>query len=343
MAILVTGGMGYIGSHTCVELLNAGYEVVIVDNLINSKLETLERIQKITEKTIKFYKINMLDKQQLEQVFTENSIDSVIHFAGLKSVAESVNMPLIYYRNNLLSTITLCEIMQKYQVKNLVFSSSASVYGIPKEVPISEESILNVQSPYGRTKQIIEQMLGELYQADQQWSITSLRYFNPIGAHDSGKLGEDPLGEANNLMPNITNVAIGVRKTLQIFGSNYPTMDGTAIRDYTHVMDLASGHVNALKKNMKSIGIGTYNLGTGNGYSVLEIINTFEKVTGIKVPYEVIEPRPGDVGICYANPIKAQIELGWKPTRGIEEMCMDSWKWQVYRMKADISKVQFSV
>lgn len=339
MAILVTGGMGYIGSHTCVELLNAGYEVVIVDNLSNSKIEVLQNIQDITGKDFKFYKINMLEKDSLERVFHENEIDAVIHFAGLKSVEESVLHPLLYYKNNLMSTITLCELMQKYQIKNLVFSSSATVYGIPEKVPISEESQLQAKSPYGRTKLMIEEILEDVHQADQQWSISILRYFNPIGAHESGKIGEDPLGRPNNLMPTITKVAARKYNILHVFGNNYPTIDGTCIRDYIHVTDIANGHIKALKKNKNSSGIHTYNLGTGKGYSVLEIISSFEKVTGVHIPYQIIAPRSGDVAVCYANPRKAEKELGWKARKEIDEMCMDSWRWEVNKMNDDLNKV----
>lgn len=329
MAILVTGGAGYIGSHTCVELLNEDYEIIVVDNFSNSKPEALGRIREITGKDIKFYEADLLDRESLEKVFIENKIEAVIHFAGLKAVGESVLTPLKYYHNNVTGTILLCEIMNNHNVKNLVFSSSATVYGMPERVPITEDFPLNATNPYGRTKLMIEEILRDIYISDKNWSISLLRYFNPIGAHESGLIGEDPNGIPNNLMPYITQVAIGKLKELKIFGNDYPTRDGTGIRDYIHVVDLAKGHLKALEKVFKSKGVETYNLGTGVGYSVMEIVNTFERVTGKKVPYKITDRRPGDVAVCYADPTKAKINLGWMAEKGIEDMCKDSWLWQV--------------
>jgi UDP-glucose 4-epimerase len=329
MLILVTGGAGYIGSHTCVELLNSGYDIVVVDNLSNSKPEALKRVGEITGKDFKFYKADLLDGQALEKVFVENSIDAVIHFAGLKAVGESVQVPLKYYHNNVTGTLILCETMQKFGVKKLVFSSSATVYGMPERVPISEDFPLGATNPYGRTKLIIEGILEDLYVSDSSFSIALLRYFNPVGAHESGRIGEDPNGIPNNLMPYITQVAVGRLKELNVFGSDYPTPDGTGVRDYIHVVDLAAGHLKALEKIMPATGVFKYNLGTGRGYSVLEVLKAFEKVSGKKIPYRLTERRPGDVAICYADPSKAERELGWKAQRGIEEMCADAWNWQV--------------
>lgn len=329
MSILVTGGAGYIGSHTCVELLNAGYEVVVVDNLSNSKPEALRRVKEITGKEIKFYKVDVLDKEALEQVFSENQIEAVIHFAGLKAVGESVTIPLRYYHNNITGTLVLCEVMQKYDVKKLVFSSSATVYGNPASVPISEDFPLSATNPYGRTKLMIEDILRDLYISDESWSIALLRYFNPIGAHHSGRIGEDPEGIPNNLMPYISQVAVGKLKELRVFGQDYPTPDGTGVRDYIHVVDLAMGHLRALEKILPTTGLDAYNLGTGRGYSVLEVVKAFEKASGRKVPYAIVDRRPGDIAMCYANPEKASRELNWAAERGIEEMCTDSWNWQV--------------
>ncbi len=328
MAILVTGGAGYIGSHSCVELLNAGYELIVVDNFSNSKPESLERIKEITGKDIKFYEVDLLDRSGLEDVFVNNDIEAVIHFAGLKAVGESVSIPLHYYHNNITGTLILCEVMSKYGVKNLVFSSSATVYGMPERVPITEDFPLSATNPYGRTKLMIEEILRDLYVADNSWSIALLRYFNPIGAHESGTIGEDPNGIPNNLMPFITQVAIGKLQELQVFGNDYPTVDGTGVRDYIHVVDLANGHLKALEKIMSSNGVEAYNLGTGTGYSVLEIVAAFEKASEREVPYQIVARRPGDVAICYADPSKAKNELGWTAERGIEDMCQDSWKWQ---------------
>jgi len=328
MAILITGGAGYIGSHTCVELLNAGYEIVVVDSFSNSKPESLKRVSEITGKDFKFYNVDLLDRTDLEKVFLENKIDAVIHFAGLKAVGESVKTPLRYYYNNITGTLNLCKVMQNYGVKKMVFSSSATVYGMPKRMPISEDFPLQATNPYGRTKLMIEKILRDLYVSDNSWSIALLRYFNPIGAHPSGRIGEDPNGVPNNLMPYITQVAIGKLKELKVFGNDYPTVDGTGVRDYIHVVDLAIGHLMALEKVMENTGVDAYNLGTGKGYSVLEIVSAFEKVTGIKIPYKIVDRRPGDVAICYADPTKAKKELGWVAERGIEEMCADSWRWQ---------------
>ncbi|WP_044749170.1 UDP-glucose 4-epimerase GalE [Bacillus alveayuensis] len=328
MAILVTGGAGYIGSHTCVELLNAGYEIVVVDSLSNSKPEALKRVKEITGKEFPFYSVDLLHRDELEKVFSENNIEAVVHFAGLKAVGESVAIPLRYYHNNITGTLILCEVMQQYGVKKMVFSSSATVYGMPERVPISEDFPLQATNPYGRTKLMIEEILRDLYVSDNSWSIALLRYFNPIGAHPSGRIGEDPNGIPNNLMPYITQVAVGKLKELRVFGNDYPTVDGTGVRDYIHVVDLAVGHLKALEKIMKTAGVDAYNLGTGRGYSVLEIVSAFEKVTGVKIPYKIVERRPGDVAICYADPTKAKEELGWVAERGIEDMCRDAWRWQ---------------
>lgn len=328
LAILVTGGAGYIGSHTCVELLEAGYDIVVVDNLSNSKVESLNRVKEITGKDFPFYKIDLLDKAQLEVVFSEHQIDAVIHFAGLKAVGESVQIPLHYYHNNITGTLVLCEVMQASDVKKIVFSSSATVYGLPERVPISEDFPLGATNPYGRTKLMIEEILRDLYQSDNRWSISLLRYFNPIGAHESGRIGEDPNGIPNNLMPYITQVAVGKLPELRVFGSDYPTVDGTGVRDYIHVVDLAKGHLKALEKVLAGTGIDAYNLGTGKGYSVLEVVAAFEKASGRKIPYKLVERRPGDIASCYADPTKAKKELGWAAEKGIDEMCVDSWRWQ---------------
>jgi UDP-glucose 4-epimerase len=328
VAILVTGGAGYIGSHTCVELLNEGYEIVVLDNFSNSKAESIKRIKEITGKDFKFYEVDLLDKQGLEDVFSNNSIEAVIHFAGLKAVGESVAIPLRYYHNNITGTLILCEVMKEYNVKKIVFSSSATVYGMPDRVPISEDFPLRATNPYGRTKLMIEEILRDVSISDKDWSIALLRYFNPIGAHESGRIGEDPNGIPNNLMPFITQVAVGKLQKLQVFGNDYPTVDGTGVRDYIHVVDLALGHLKALEKVMAKKGVEAYNLGTGKGYSVLEIVKAFEKSSGVNIPFQIIDRRPGDIAICYADPSKAQSELGWSAKRGIEEMCRDSWKWQ---------------
>jgi len=319
LAVLVTGGAGYIGSHTCVELLTTGYEVVVVDNFANSKPEVLKRIKEITGKTLKFYEANLLNKDKLDKVFRENDFEAVIHFAGLKAVGESVEFPLRYYQNNLMGTLMLCEVMQKYGVKKIVFSSSASVYGMPERMPITEEFPLQAMNPYGRTKLMIEEILRDIYAADKDWGIVLLRYFNPIGAHESGRIGEDPKGIPNNLMPYLTQVAVGKREKLYIFGNDYPTSDGTGVRDYLHVVDLARGHLQALDK---------VKVMTGVGYSVLEVVRSFAKATGKDIPYVITERRPGDIAECYADPSKAFRELGWKAEKSLEEMCKDSWRWQ---------------
>lgn len=329
MSVLVTGGVGYIGSHTCIQLIEKGYDIVVVDNLSNSKLEALKRVEEITGKRIKFYEVDICDQEGLRKVFFENSIDVVIHFAGLKAVGESVEIPLRYYYNNITGTLILCEVMKEFNVKKLVFSSSATVYGNPERVPITEEFPLSATNPYGRTKLFIEEILRDLYVSDNEWSIALLRYFNPIGAHESGLIGEDPNGIPNNLMPYITQVAVGKLKELRVFGNNYDTHDGTGVRDFIHVVDLANGHVKAIEKITKDTGVRAYNLGTGRGYSVLDLVNTFEKVTGVKIPYRIVDRRPGDVAKCYADPSRANDELGWKAEKKLEDMCKDAWRWQM--------------
>ncbi|UAL47098.1 UDP-glucose 4-epimerase GalE [Sutcliffiella horikoshii] len=328
MAILVTGGAGYIGSHTSVELLNAGYDIVIVDNFSNSNHVSLDRVKEITGKDFAFHEVDLLDKESLDKVFREHSIEAVIHFAGLKAVGESVEKPLFYYHNNITGTLYLCEVMQEHGVKNIVFSSSATVYGLPESVPISESFPLSATNPYGQTKLMIEQIMRDLQVADPDWSISLLRYFNPIGAHESGRIGEDPNGIPNNLMPFITQVAIGKLPQLQVFGNDYDTVDGTGVRDYIHVVDLAKGHLKALEKVLSDKGVNAYNLGTGNGYSVLEMVKAFEKASERDVPYKIVARRPGDIGECFADPTKAKEELGWQAEKGLDEMCQDSWKWQ---------------
>jgi UDP-glucose 4-epimerase len=328
MAILVTGGAGYIGSHTCVELINAGYEIIVVDNYSNSKPASLKRIQEITGEPLRFYEVDLLDRDGLEKVFYENKIEAVIHFAGLKAVGESVEIPIKYYHNNITGTLILCDIMNKYHIKKIVFSSSATVYGMPKTVPISEEFPLSATNPYGRTKIMIEEILNDIYISDNEWSIALLRYFNPIGAHKSGRIGEDPVGVPNNLIPLINQVAIGKREKLLVYGKDFDTHDGTGIRDYIHVVDLAKGHIKALERVIGTGGLETYNIGTGVGYSVLDIVKSFEEVTGVKIPYELVNRRSGDIAICLADPTKAQQELGWNAEMTIEDMCRDSWRWQ---------------
>ncbi|SFQ04901.1 UDP-galactose 4-epimerase [Desemzia incerta] len=328
MSILVTGGAGYIGSHTVVELLNAGHEVVIVDDYSNSKPEVLNRIKEITGKSFKFYEVNILDKEALEPVFKENDLEAVIHFAGYKAVGESVAEPLKYYHNNLTGTIVLCELMAQYNVKKIVFSSSATVYGENNPAPYTEDMPLSATNPYGTTKLMIEQILQDIYVSDNSWSIALLRYFNPIGAHESGRIGEDPNGIPNNLMPYITQVAVGKREHLSVFGDDYDTPDGTGVRDYIHVVDLAKGHLKAVNKVLETERIEAYNLGTGVGYSVLDVVNNFEKATGQKVPYEIVDRRPGDIASFFADASKAAKELDWKAEFTLEEMCRDSWKWQ---------------
>ncbi|MFC0269945.1 UDP-glucose 4-epimerase GalE [Metabacillus herbersteinensis] len=328
MTILITGGAGYIGSHTCVELLNAGYEIVVLDNLSNSKIDSLDRIREITKKNLKFYQTDLLNKGQLKTIFSENDIEAVIHFAGLKAVGESVLIPLHYYHNNITGTLILCEVMEEFGVNKMVFSSSATVYGIQEQVPLSENLPLQATNPYGRTKLMIEEILHDVYISNKNWCIAMLRYFNPVGAHSSGRIGEDPNGIPNNLVPYITQVAVGKLSELNVFGNDYTTHDGTGVRDYIHVLDLAAGHLKALEKVMTTSGVSAYNLGTGRGYSVMDMIHAFEKVTDRKIPYRIIDRRPGDIGISYADPTKAQRELNWIAQKGLEEMCSDSWRWQ---------------
>ncbi len=330
MTILVTGGAGYIGSHTCLELLQAGYDVVVVDNLSNSKEEALKRVQKLTGKSLTFHQVDLLDEVALNAVFQSDAIDAVIHFAGLKAVGESVTEPLRYYHNNVAGTINLCRVMQRFGVKEMVFSSSCTVYGEPHTVPITEDFPLSAPtSPYGRTKLMLEDIFRDLYRADPEWNIVLLRYFNPVGAHPSGQIGEDPNGVPNNLLPYITQVAVGKLAQLSVFGGDYPTPDGTGVRDYIHVVDLAIGHLKALEQLKASPGLLTYNLGTGQGYSVLEMIAAFEKVAAKKIPYRIVQRRPGDTAAVYADPGKAERELGWRAERGLAEMCADAWNWQL--------------
>lgn len=323
--ILITGGAGYIGSHTIVELLEEGESLVVVDNFSNSSPEVLDKIKKITGKDFDFYKIDLLDEENLEKVFKENDIESVIHFAGLKAVGESVEKPIEYYHNNITGTLILLRLMKKYNCKKIVFSSSATVYGNPKKLPIKEDFPLSTTNPYGSTKLMIEQILQDLSVADNEFNVAILRYFNPIGAHESGLIGEVPNGIPNNIMPYILKVASGEYKELTIFGNDYPTPDGTGVRDYIHVVDLAKGHLKALDKIRRTQGVRIYNLGTGNGYSVLELVETFQKVNKIKINYKIGARRAGDIPTCYADPSKAERELGWKAEKGIEEMCKDGW------------------
>lgn len=328
MKILVTGGAGYIGSHTCLELLQAGYEVVVVDNLSNSKEESLKRVQELAGKTLEFHKVDLLDKEALKAVFDSASIEAVVHFAGLKAVGESVTIPLHYYHNNVTGTLVLCEVMERHGVKNIVFSSSATVYGDPHTVPITEDFPLSPTNPYGRTKWMIEEILRDLHRTDEAWNIALLRYFNPVGAHPSGRIGEDPNGIPNNLLPYIAQVAVGKLSELPVFGNDYPTPDGTGVRDYIHVVDLSVGHLAALLKLTSNPGIVTYNLGTGRGFSVLEMVSAFEKASGKKIAYNIVGRRAGDIASCYADPSKAKKELDWSADKGIDEMCADSWHWQ---------------
>ena len=328
MAILVTGGAGYIGSHTCVELINMGYDVVVADNLCNSSKEALNRVETIAGKKIPFYEIDIQDEEKLEEIFKGNKIDAVIHFAGLKAVGESVEKPLEYYTNNLESTLVLCNVMKKNNVKKLVFSSSATVYGNPASVPIRENFPLSVTNPYGRTKLIQEDILRDLAFSDKEWKIILLRYFNPIGAHESGLIGEDPQGIPNNLVPYITQVAVGKLKEIRVFGDDYDTPDGSGVRDYIHVCDLAMGHVKAIEKLENMEGVKVYNLGTGNGYSVFEMIHAFEEAAGKAIPYKVCDRRPGDIATCYADTALAKEELGFVATRDLKKMCEDSYRWQ---------------
>ena len=329
MAILVTGGAGYIGSHTVIELQSAGYDVVVLDNLSNSSKESLKRVEEITGKPVKFYEADIRDREALEDVFAKEKIDSCIHFAGLKAVGESVQKPWEYYDNNISGTLTLVDVMRKHNAKNIIFSSSATVYGDPAFVPITEECPKGqCTNPYGWTKSMLEQVLTDIQKADPEWNVILLRYFNPIGAHKSGKIGENPNGIPNNLMPYVTQVAVGKLPYLNVFGNDYPTPDGTGVRDYIHVVDLAKGHVKAIKKIEEKVGLGIYNLGTGKGYSVLDIVKNFEQASGVKIPYEIKERRAGDVAECYSSAEKAKKELDWEAQYDIQEMCADSWRWQ---------------
>ena len=328
MNILVTGGAGYIGSHTTLALLDAGYSVTVVDNLSNSKVTSLQRVQELTGKTLQFHQVDLLDRDSLERVFASQTFSAVIHFAGFKAVGESVGIPLRYYHNNVSGTLVLLDVMKNNKVRNLVFSSSATVYGEPKTVPITEDFPLSATNPYGRTKLIIEDILRDLYNSEHDWNIALLRYFNPVGAHSSGRIGEDPNGIPNNLLPYISQVAVGRLPFLRVFGDDYPTPDGTGVRDYIHVVDLADGHLKALSKLEQEPGLVTYNLGTGHGYSVLEVLAAFEKACGKSIPYQVLARRPGDIPTSYADSGKAQCELNWHAKFAIEEMCTDTWRWQ---------------
>lgn len=328
MSILVTGGAGYIGSHTCVKLLEAGYDVVVLDNLSNSSPKAIGRVEAITGKKIKFYECDILDRDGMRTIFQENSIDAVIHFAGLKAVGESVAVPLKYYENNISGTVYLLEVMQEFGVKKIVFSSSATVYGMTDKMPLTEDLPTSANSPYGQTKLMIEQILQDLAVSDQDWSISLLRYFNPVGAHESGTIGENPKGIPNNLMPYITQVALGKLPELSIFGNDYPTKDGTGVRDYIHVVDLAEGHIKALDKVNTTKGVMIHNLGTGVGYSVLDLVKAFEEANALTIPYKIAPRRPGDVTICYADPTKAKNELGWEAKKTVVDMCRDAWNWQ---------------
>ncbi|MBN2466598.1 MAG: UDP-glucose 4-epimerase GalE [Deltaproteobacteria bacterium] len=328
MRILVTGGAGYIGSHTCVELLQQGHEVIVVDNLCNSKEDSLKRVQELTGRKLTFFKIDLLDRKSLIDLFDTLSVEAVIHFAGLKSVGESVNLPLRYYHNNVTGTMLLCEVMAEHNVTTMVFSSSATVYGEPKTVPIDENAPLAPTNPYGRSKLMIETVLKDLHAADKRWNIALLRYFNPVGAHPSGLIGESPQGIPNNLFPYITQVAVGMLSKLSIFGDDYPTADGTGIRDYVHVLDVARGHTKALERLAERPGVVTYNLGTGKGYTVLEVVSAFEKSSGRKIPYQIVSRRAGDSAESYADTSLIKSELGWVAEKGIDEMCADAWNWQ---------------
>ncbi|MDR3090049.1 MAG: UDP-glucose 4-epimerase GalE [Desulfobulbaceae bacterium] len=330
MHILVTGGAGYIGSHTCLELLHAGHQVTVVDNLVNASEESLKRVMALTGKSLTFHRLDLRDGEALRRVFreAEHRFETVIHFAGLKAVGESVEKPLLYYQNNIGGTLSLCKVMIEFDLKSLVFSSSATVYGDPAKVPITEDFPLSCTNPYGRTKLMTEEILRDLLLADPTWRIALLRYFNPVGAHESGRIGEDPHGVPNNLMPYISQVAVGKLKELSVYGNDYPTKDGSGVRDFIHVVDLALGHVAAIEWLAKHVGILTCNLGTGQGYSVLEMVAAFAEATGQKVPHRIVARRPGDVAACYADPSLAERELGWRAVRGIKEMCADSWRWQ---------------
>jgi len=330
MHILVTGGAGYIGSHTCLVLLDCGYQVTVVDNLSNSSCESLRRVEELAGKKIAFFEVDLLDRVGLAGVFARSGekIDAVIHFAGKKAVGESVEKPLLYYHNNITGTINLCQVMAEYGVRNIIFSSSATVYGAPATVPITEDFPLSCTNPYGRTKLMVEEILRDVYSADGEWNVCLLRYFNPVGAHKSGRIGEDPQGIPNNLMPYIAQVAVGKLEQLAVFGNDYPTPDGTGVRDYIHVVDLAEGHVRALDRLQQRPGVVTYNLGTGHGYSVLEMIRAFVIACGREIPYHIVGRRAGDIASCYADPSKALRELGWQARYGLEEMCLDTWNWQ---------------
>jgi UDP-glucose 4-epimerase len=328
MTILVTGGAGYIGSHTCVELLAAGYPVVVVDNLSNSKVESLNRVQHLAGKSLAFHQVDLRDKDALSAVFDANDIEAVIHFAGFKAVGESVAFPLRYYQNNITGTLVLCEVMKRHRVRNLVFSSSCTVYGDPHRVPVTEDFPLCATNPYGRTKLMIEEVLKDIYISDPAWNIALLRYFNPVGAHESGQIGEDPNGIPSNLLPYISQVGVGKLKELKVFGNDYPTPDGTGVRDFIHVVDLAAGHIHALNNLAGNPGIVTFNLGTGRGYSVLEMIAAFETASGRPIPYQIVARRPGDVASSYADPSKAQREMGWTARRFLDDICRDAWRWQ---------------
>ncbi|MBU5268064.1 UDP-glucose 4-epimerase GalE [Virgibacillus proomii] len=329
MTILVTGGAGFIGSHATVELLESGYDVVVIDNLVNSDIEAIKRVKELTGIDFPFYQYDLLSYKQLQKLFKTYKFEAVMHFAGLKAVGESIEIPINYYHNNITGTINLCRVMDEYGVNKLVFSSSATVYGNPSTVPIYETFPLSVTNPYGRTKLIIEEFLKDLSASNPKWRVVLLRYFNPIGAHESGRIGEDPKGIPNNLMPYITQVAIGKRDKLKVFGNDYNTHDGTGVRDFIHVVDLVKGHINALNFLEKTIGIEIFNLGTGQGYSVLDLINTFSSVTSIDIPYEIVERRPGDIAICYASPDKAKKILKWEAEKSLRDMCKDSWNWQI--------------
>lgn len=328
MKILVTGGAGYIGSHTCVELLNAGYEVVVVDNLCNSNEESLRRVEKITGKKLDFYQVDIRDRESLRSVFKEYQFAAVIHFAGLKAVGESVEKPLLYYHNNIYGSLVLSEMMEEFDIKNIVFSSSATVYGDPHKVPIKEDFPVHPTNPYGHSKLMIEQILRDLHQSDSTWNIILLRYFNPVGAHRSGLIGEDPNDIPNNLMPYISQVAVGKLARLNIFGNDYPTKDGTGVRDYIHVVDLSLGHLKALDRLKENKGIEIFNLGTGEGYSVLEMVSSFEEASGKSIPYSFVDRRAGDIATCFADPTKAKEELSWQAKKDISDMCKDTWRWQ---------------
>ncbi|MEL4428502.1 MULTISPECIES: UDP-glucose 4-epimerase GalE [Shewanella] len=328
MTILVTGGAGYIGTHTVVELLNAGSEVIVLDNLSNSSIEALNRVERITSKSVTFYQGDILNKALLQKVFSDHNIDAVIHFAGLKAVGESVAKPLKYYENNVTGTLILCQVMAEFKVKNLVFSSSATVYGDPASLPITEDFPTGATNPYGQSKLMVEHILADLHHSDPSWNIARLRYFNPVGAHASGLIGEDPNDIPNNLMPFIAQVAVGKREALSVFGNDYPTHDGTGVRDYIHVVDLALGHLKALEKLATKPGLVTYNLGTGQGYSVLDMVKAFEKACGKSIAYQIAPRRPGDIAACYANPDHAKTDLGWQATHSLEDMANSSWHWQ---------------